>query len=107
MNQPSLQSLVTAPKQCPSHEASVSREMFLVSWDDLRREETEHLINPTLPIMAALVLSDDRFKQLLNGTENNQLTELARIALARYEQQTNPPNKLGKLMAGIIKKEST
>jgi hypothetical protein len=106
MNTSSLQSLVTALKQCPSHEASVSREMFLESWDDLRREEIDHLINPTLPIMAALVLSDDRFKQLLDGAENTQLAELARIALARYDQQTNPPNKLGKLMAGIIKKES-
>jgi|CZKV01.1.fsa_nt_gi hypothetical protein len=106
MNQPPLQSLVTALKECMAHEAGLSREIFLESWDDLRREEMEPLVNATIPIIAALVLSDDRFKQLLNGAENTQLVKLARLALERYEQQINPPNKLGKLMAGIIKKES-
>jgi hypothetical protein len=106
MNTSSLQSLVTALKQCPSHEASVSREIFLECWDELQREGVTHLIKPTVPVMAALVLHDDRFEQLLNQTEQAQLLSLVNLAIARYDQQTNPPNKLGKLMAGIIKKES-
>ena len=43
--------------------------------------------------------------RLLNVTEQEQLRVLVNLALDRYEQQTNPPNKLGKLIAGIIKNE--
>jgi hypothetical protein len=49
------------------------------------------------------LLHDDRFTQLLNSSEQSQLKALVQMALDRYEQQTNPPNKLGKLIAGLIK----
>ncbi len=58
-----------------------------------------------LPILAALLLQDHRFARLLNATEQEQLHGLVNLALERYEQQTNPPNKLGKLLVGIIKDE--
>ena len=47
--------------------------------------------------MAALVLSDEEdFAQLLNEAERSQMLALAKAALERYQQKTNPPNKLGK-----------
>ncbi len=90
-------------KACPSHHASVSRERFLEGWAELCREDVTPFLKPTVPVMAALVLHDDRFRSLLNPSEQEQLHALIQLALDRYEQQTNPPNKLGKLIAGLIK----
>ena len=98
--------LVATLKQCPAHTSTVSREIFLECWDELQREGVTHLLAPTLPVMAALLLHDDIFEQLLNEAERTQLKTLVQLALDRYEQQTNPPNKLGKLMAAGLKKES-
>jgi hypothetical protein len=97
--------LVEKLKACPSHDEDFSREMFLECWDELRREDVSAFIVPTVPVMAALVLNDERFKQLLDETEQSQLSALVNLALERYTRKTNPPNKLGKLIAGIIKKE--
>ena len=107
MNNHTLLPLVAKLKACTAHDANVSREMFLACWDELRREDITPLRSPTVPLMAALVLKDDRFAQLLNAAEHAQLLALVNLAIDRYEQQTNPPNKLGKLLAGIIKKEPT
>jgi len=107
MNNYTLLPLVAKLKACPAHEASVTRERFLACWDALHREEVTHLIKPTDSIMAALVLKEARFAQLLTTAEHAQLLALVNLAIDRYDQQTNPPNKLGKLLAGIIKKEPT
>ena len=107
MSTKSLLSLVARLQDCPAHETTVSRERFLECWDDLQREDVSPLLAPTLPVMAALILNseDDAFGQLLNDAERGQLQSLVKLALDRYEQQTNPPNKLGRLLAGSIKKE--
>jgi hypothetical protein len=98
--------LLAKLKACPAHQASVSRELFLESWDELKREDVNPFRTPTVPVMAALVLNDDLFAQLLSEVERAQLLALVKLAVDRYDQQTNPPNKLGRLMAGvIIKKE--
>ena len=104
MSTKSLLSLMARLQECPAHEVIVSRELFLECWDELQREDVSHLLAPTPPIMAALVLADERFALLLNGAEQAQLRSLVTLARDRYEQQTNPPNKLGRLLAGIIKK---
>jgi hypothetical protein len=96
--------LIARLKACPARDASITRERFLEGWETLRREEVTS--KPSLPILAALVLQDDRFAQLLNEVEQAQLLTLVNRALDRYEQETNPPNKLGKLIAGSLKKES-
>ena len=101
-----LLTLVAKLRACPTHDASVSCEKFLAGWDALRREDVTPFLKPTLPVMAALLLSDVYFKQLLNEAEQTQLLALVSLALDRYDQQTNPPNKLGKLIAGSIKQES-
>ena len=95
--------IVATLKACPSHHASVSRERFIEGWAELCREDVTPFIKPTVPVMAALLLHDDRFTQLLNEAEQLKLKALVQLALDRYEQQTNPPNKLGKLIAGLIK----
>lgn len=107
MSNDTLLPLVAKLKACPAHDGSVTREMFLTCWDELRREVISHLSKPTGPIMAALVLKDDQFAQLLNEAEQAQLLALVNLALDRYEHQTNPPNKLGRLLSGSIKKEPT
>ena len=101
-----LLTLVAKLKACPAHDASVSREMFLAGWDALRREDLTPFLKPTLPVMAALLLSDASFKQLLNEAEQAQLLALVNLAIDRYDEKANPPNKLGKLIAGSLKQES-
>ena len=103
----SLQPLMAKLKACPSHQANVSRESFIASWDELMREDMTPFVKPSLPVMAALLLHDEQFEQLLNESEQTQLKALVQLALERYDQQTHPPNKLGKLLAGCIHKEST
>ena len=102
---PQSPALVATLKACGTHHASVSRERFIEGWTELCREDVTPFIKPSLPVMAALLLHDDRFRQLLNGTEQLQLKALVQLALDRYQQQTNPPNKLGRLIAGIIKEQ--
>ncbi len=75
------------------------------AWDELRREDVTAYVNPTAPVMAAMLLSDDRFKMLLNETEHSHLLALVNLAVDRYAHTTSPPNKLGKLIAGIITKK--
>lgn len=107
MKNENLLSLVARLKGCPSRAAGVSHELFLECWNELQREDVSHLRKPTVPVMAALILNneDDAFGQLLNDAERMQLRALIKLALDRYEQQINPPNKLGKLLAGAITKE--
>ena len=97
----SAKSILAVLKGCPTRHASVTREQFLAGWSELQAERLSH--QPTLPLMAALLLHDDRFRQLLNDPELSQLQSLVQLALDRYEQQTNPPNKLGRLLSGLIK----
>jgi hypothetical protein len=100
-----LLNLVQTLRACPTNEASVSREMFLECWDELQREDITPLAKPTMPIMAALLLNDERFRGLLPEEEILQLLAIVQLAQERYEQQTNPPNKFGKLLAGCITKD--
>ena len=90
--------IVATLRACPTHHASVSRERFQGSWAELCREDVTPLLKPTIPVMAALLLHDDRFAALLDSSERDQLDSLIQLALDRYEQQTNPPNKLGRLL---------
>ena len=98
-----LQPLVAKLRACPTHHTTVNRERCLEAWEYLKRETSSQLRQPTVPVMAALILDDDRFAQLLSAPERTQLQHLIAVALERYEQQTNPTNRVGKLLAGLIK----
>ena len=104
MSENTRPTIVTTLKACPAHNSSVSREHLLEAWGELRLENV--ILKPTPAVMAAVVLQDYRFSQLLNAEERAQLRSLVELALDRYEQTINPPNKLGRLLAEIIKKES-
>lgn len=46
-----------------------------------------------------------QFAQLLNEAERSQMIALAKLALERYRQKNNPPNKLGKIIAAALKEK--
>lgn len=95
--------LMQTLRACPTHEAGVSRERLTERWNGLIHEELTD--KPSLPVMAALLLHDEQFGDLLDEAEEQQLTDLVQRALDRYHQQTNPPNTFGKLLAGSLQTE--
>jgi hypothetical protein len=104
-NEPLL-ALVTKLKACPAHDRSITREMFLECWNEIKNEDVTPFNKPTVTVMAALVMGSDMFAALLDEAERMQMQSLVNFAIDRYDQKTNPPNKLGKIIAGIIKKDS-
>ena len=96
----SLSPLVALLQTCPPRDTSISRELYREAWAELRRAED------SASILTALVLHDLRFQRLLTDPEYQQLVELDRLIQMRYEQRLHPPNPLGLLMAGVLKKES-
>jgi hypothetical protein len=101
-----LLALVDKLKACPAHNPSLSKESLLETWKCFRQIDLEHGDELTPAIMAALILYDEeQFGELLNEVERSQVFALAKVALERYKKITNPPNKLGKLIAGIINQE--
>jgi hypothetical protein len=101
-----LLSLVNSLKTCPAYDTSISEKALRETWNCFRQIDPEHGDAITPAIVAALVLHDDEvFAGLLNEEENSRLLALAKTAFDRYQQITNPPNKLGKVLVGIINKE--
>lgn len=97
--------IVARLRACPTREITVSRELFLESWGELQREDVTLLAKPTQPVMAALLLYDERFGRLLNAAERSQLQTLVEQALDRYQDKIHPLNPLGKLLAGLNQQE--
>lgn len=96
--------LVAILKACPSHDHGFSQKLLIETWGCLKRTDLEHGDELTPSIMAGLVLFDEeQFAQLLNEAEHAQLTALARTALERFNEKTNPPNQLGKTLAAVLK----
>ena len=96
--------LVEKLRACPAHDNSFSGERFRQTWE--RFKQLDAGTEPTPAIVAGLILYDEQFAQLLNEAERAQMTALARLAWERYHEQTNPPNRLGKIIAAAVK-EST
>jgi hypothetical protein len=98
-----LQPLVAKLKACPTRDTTVSRELLVKTWEEVRQEKVPTFLQPSGAIMAALVVSDVRFAQLLGESDRAQLQSLVQLVADRYEQTTNPPNKLGKLINHSLK----
>ncbi len=99
-----LEPLVTRLKACPSPEHSFTQKLLFETWGCLRRTDLEHGDELTPSIMAGLVLYDEeQFASLLNEAEHAQLTALAKLAVERFKEKSNPPNKLGKTIAAAVK----
>jgi hypothetical protein len=99
--------LVTILKECPSLDTSFSEKLLVETWNGLKQTDPEHGNEITPAVMAGLVLADEEdFAQLLNEAERSQMIVLAKVALERYRQKTNPPNKLGKIIAAVLKEKT-
>ena len=97
--------LVARLLPCPSLDNSFSKEMLNATWERFRQLAWESGDELTPAALAGLILYDDQFAQLLNKAERSQMVALARVALERYQQKTNPPNKLGKIIAAALKEK--
>ena len=108
MSTPSqLLSLVTRLKACPSRDGTFSEKALHESWACFRKVAPEHGDEITPAMIAGLILYDEeQFAQLLNEAERSQMIALSKVALERFREKTNPPNKLGKIIAAALK-EST
>lgn len=98
--------LVAILKACPAHDNGFSEETLSKTWERFKQQAWESGDEPPPDVMAGLILHDKQFAQLLNEAERSQMAALAEMALERYRHKTNPPNKLGKIIAAAIK-EST
>jgi hypothetical protein len=106
MKDQNLLTLVDRLKACPAYDTNISEKALLETWTCFRQMDLEHGDDLTPAIMAALILHDNEvFAELLNEEQFSLLLALAKTAFERYQQITNPPNKLGKLLVGIIKEE--
>ena len=107
MKSENLLPLVNRLQACPAQSTDFSEKSLRETWKFFRQINLEHGEELTPPMVAALILYDgEQFAELLNEKETSQLFVLAKTAFDRYQQITNPPNKLGKLIAGILKKET-
>jgi hypothetical protein len=99
--------LVAKLKACPSRDNSLSEELLSKTWERFKHQAWEPDNKITTAVMAGVILYDEeQIAQLLNEAERSQMAALAKLALERYQQKTNPPNKLGKIIAAALK-EST
>jgi hypothetical protein len=97
-----LQPLIALLRSCPTRGGGFSRATLMDGWEQLREQSLRHTRVPSSAIMAALVLSDTRFKELLTAHEFTQLSTLAGLALQRYQARTEPPDQIGKLINNIL-----
>ena len=100
--------LVAKLRACPSQGSSFSEKKLIETWGCFNQLAPEHGDEITPAMMAGVVLYDEeQFAQLLKEAERSQLVALSKMALERYQQKTNPPNKLGKIIAAALKETST
>lgn len=99
-----LRPLFARLQACPSLDNRITEKLLLESWGEFRQLAPDHGDEITPALMAGLVLYDQElFAPLLNEAERAQLIALAQLARERYQQKTNPPNRLGKTLAAALK----
>ena len=80
--------------------------MLLETWKSFGATDLERGDQITPAVVVGLILYDqETFGCLLDETERAQLVALGKVALERYQQKTNPPNKLGKTLAASLKEQ--
>lgn len=93
--------LVTKLTACPAQDNSFSKELLRDAWERFQQGWRPGIkLSPA--VIAALVVYDSTFALLLNDVERAQMRVLSELALDRFEQKSNPPNKLGKSLAAIL-----
>jgi hypothetical protein len=98
--------LATRLKACHTQDQRITSRLLTDLWGCFRNINLEHGDTVTPAILVGLILYDPgTFASLLNRAEHAQLQALGQRALERYQQQTNPPNKLGKTIAAALKEQ--
>jgi hypothetical protein len=88
-------------RECPTQDSSFSKELLRHSWE--RFNEAWKPRDKLIPaVIAAIVIHDSNFAQLLNEADRAQMLALSKLALERFEEKVNPPNKFGKTLAAIL-----
>jgi hypothetical protein len=100
-HQSALLPLVAKLKACPTHDNGFSKELVRDAWEGFK-DAWKPGNNFTPAVIAALVIHNSTFALLLDETERAQLLALSNVALERFKERTNPPNKLGKILAAIL-----
>jgi hypothetical protein len=100
-NQTALLPLVAKLKSCTTHHNGFSKEFVRAAWEGFK-DAWRPGDNLTPAVIGALVVHNSTFALLLDEAERAQIFALNKVALERFEQKTNPPNKLGKTLAAIL-----
>ena len=96
--------LLAQLKHCPSRDGQITEKRFHAMWNEFRQIALDHGDTIIPAVIVGVILYDpETFASLLNEAEHAQLLALGKTALERYEQQTHPPNKLGKTIAAALK----
>ena len=96
--------LVNRLKACPTQDDRITTKRLLETWDSFKQIAPEHGDTISSAMLAGLILYDpETFASLLTAAEQEQLITLGLVALERYQTRTNPPNKLGQLLAATLK----
>ena|ERR1043165_9956008 len=100
-HQTALLPLVAKLNSCPTHDNGFSKELVRDAWEGFK-DAWRPGNNLTPTVIAALVIHNSTFARLLDEAERAQLLALSNVALERFKEKTNPPNKLGKTLATIL-----
>jgi len=90
-------------RSCPSQDNRFSEDRLLKTWEQCRQLSWDNGGEVRSPVMAALILHDEAFAQLLTNTERSQLLALLNVALERFEEKAYPANTFGKIIAASLK----
>jgi hypothetical protein len=105
MSGPDLKALAAGLKECPTQDERITKKRFLETWNSFKTITPEQGDEIIPAVVAAVILHDEEgfIGCLLNQAEQAQLVALSKVAWERYLQRTNPPNKLGNLIAAALK----
>jgi hypothetical protein len=98
--------LVGKLKAASSNHGKIVQDQASEKWDLLRKDSLKQAGAPSKAAIAALCVMNPREPKLLSTEEAQQLQALINVAVNRYEQLVNPPNKVGNLIAGVMKEIS-
>ena len=99
-----LRRLAAKLRECPARNTTISKKLVFETWKSFREIDLEHGDEVTPSVIAGLILLDwEQLYPLLSDAERAQLETLAKTALERYQQFTNPTNPVGQALAGILK----
>lgn len=96
--------LVQRLKNCPTQDDRINAKRLVETWNSCKTTAPELGDTITPALVVGVILYDlEGFGSLMPHAEREQLIQLGQLALRRYQERTNPPNKPGKLIAAALK----